>query len=210
MVKTDHNSLKWLLSFRNPEGQVARWIEQLSEFDFEVLHRSGKNHTNADALSRISLNNLCLATKLDGLKSELIEKEQKNDPVINKIIDCVLKNNFTKLDTSKNNKKLKIFWIIRDNLKIHNDMLYKIYNDGINKYLRLIIPKSLKPLILKLAHNNVTAGHFNHNKVFEYIKKNSIGLVKNVILKTGVNHALNVQLEIEQIKNKYQNCKQKF
>ena len=28
--RTDHASLKWLMSFKNPEGQVARWIELLS------------------------------------------------------------------------------------------------------------------------------------------------------------------------------------
>ena len=26
-VRTDHAALKWLLSFRNPEGQTARWIQ---------------------------------------------------------------------------------------------------------------------------------------------------------------------------------------
>ncbi|KRZ63940.1 Retrovirus-related Pol polyprotein from transposon, partial [Trichinella sp. T8] len=44
--------LKWLRNFREPEGQVARWLEKLAEFDFEVVHRPGKKHQNADALSR--------------------------------------------------------------------------------------------------------------------------------------------------------------
>ena len=30
---------------------MARWLELLQEFDFEVIHRSGRCHTNADALS---------------------------------------------------------------------------------------------------------------------------------------------------------------
>ena len=29
---TDHHSLKWLRSFKNPEGQVARWLEKLVEY----------------------------------------------------------------------------------------------------------------------------------------------------------------------------------
>ncbi|CAF4847904.1 unnamed protein product [Pieris macdunnoughi] len=33
-LRTDHAALKWLLQFKNPEGQVARWIEQLQEYDF--------------------------------------------------------------------------------------------------------------------------------------------------------------------------------
>ncbi|KRY98569.1 hypothetical protein T11_17594, partial [Trichinella zimbabwensis] len=44
--------LHWLRNFKEPEGQVARWLEQLAEYDFNVLHRPGRAHCNADALSR--------------------------------------------------------------------------------------------------------------------------------------------------------------
>ena len=54
-VRTDHNSLKWLYSFREPEGQIARWLEVLAEYEFTITHRPGVKHTNADALSRSSL-----------------------------------------------------------------------------------------------------------------------------------------------------------
>jgi hypothetical protein len=46
-VRTDHNSLAWLMNFKEPQGQLARW------FNMEIQHRPGKKHTNADALSRI-------------------------------------------------------------------------------------------------------------------------------------------------------------
>ena len=49
---TDHGSLVWLRNFKEPEGQLARWLEKLQEFDFSVVHRPGRKHTNADALSR--------------------------------------------------------------------------------------------------------------------------------------------------------------
>ncbi|XP_030595617.1 uncharacterized protein LOC115787179 [Archocentrus centrarchus] len=51
-VRTDHSSLRWLTRLREPEGQLARWLEKLAEYDFKVLHRPGKSHQNADALSR--------------------------------------------------------------------------------------------------------------------------------------------------------------
>ena len=50
---TDHNSLTWLLGFKNVEGQLARWLEELVLYDMVVIHRPGKEHVNADALSRI-------------------------------------------------------------------------------------------------------------------------------------------------------------
>ena len=38
---------------KEPKGQIARWIEHLSSFDFEIRHRPDKKHTIADSLSRI-------------------------------------------------------------------------------------------------------------------------------------------------------------
>lgn len=52
LVRTDHSCLPWLLNFRCPEGQMARWLEKLQAYDFVVQHRMGKYHGNADALSR--------------------------------------------------------------------------------------------------------------------------------------------------------------
>ena len=51
-ARTDHAALKWLMTFKEPEGQVARWLEELQAFNFSVEHRAGASHTNADALSR--------------------------------------------------------------------------------------------------------------------------------------------------------------
>lgn len=52
LLRTDHASLTWLLNLKDTEGQLARWLLCLQEFDFEIRHRSGTSHTNADALSR--------------------------------------------------------------------------------------------------------------------------------------------------------------
>ena len=52
-LRTDHASLRWLYRLKEPHHQVARWIEILSEFQFDLHHRAGKDHENADALSRL-------------------------------------------------------------------------------------------------------------------------------------------------------------
>ena len=41
------------MSFKDPANQMARWLEILSQFNFKLEHRAGRNHLNADALSRI-------------------------------------------------------------------------------------------------------------------------------------------------------------
>ncbi|GBM92433.1 Retrovirus-related Pol polyprotein from transposon 297 [Araneus ventricosus] len=51
LLRTDHASLRWLLNFRESEGQIARWIQRLQEYDFKIQHRKGTSHENADALS---------------------------------------------------------------------------------------------------------------------------------------------------------------
>ena len=33
---------------------MARWLEQLEEYDFDVVHRQGKLHVNVDVLSRLT------------------------------------------------------------------------------------------------------------------------------------------------------------
>lgn len=53
ILRTDHGSLTWIQNFREPEGQLARWLDRLQEYDFIVQHRPGAQHGNADALSRI-------------------------------------------------------------------------------------------------------------------------------------------------------------
>ncbi len=51
-VLTDHSALKALQNTIKPVGRRARWIMDLQQYNFEILHRSGKSNKNADALSR--------------------------------------------------------------------------------------------------------------------------------------------------------------
>ena len=51
-IRTDHNSLKWLMQWNNAEGLVGRWIMDIQHFNLTIEHRAGRTHQNADALSR--------------------------------------------------------------------------------------------------------------------------------------------------------------
>ena len=52
LVRVDHHSLIWLTNLKAPSGILARWLETLASFDFQVIHQPGKQHQNADGLSR--------------------------------------------------------------------------------------------------------------------------------------------------------------
>ena len=58
-VRTDHSSLQWLMNFRNLNGQLARWLEELSQYQMTIYHRPGAKSVNVDSLSRIPDLNPC-------------------------------------------------------------------------------------------------------------------------------------------------------
>ncbi|KAL9976989.1 hypothetical protein ACROYT_G014344 [Oculina patagonica] len=51
-VITDHSSLRWLMNVKDATGRLARWSLLLQQYDFEIVHRPGREHSNADSLSR--------------------------------------------------------------------------------------------------------------------------------------------------------------
>lgn len=48
----DHASLLWLLSCKDPTGRLARWTLRLQAYNFTMIHRKGRDHLVADAMSR--------------------------------------------------------------------------------------------------------------------------------------------------------------
>jgi hypothetical protein len=52
-VITDYAALKSLTNGKVPKGRRARWIMELQQYDFEIIHRSGKENKNANALSKL-------------------------------------------------------------------------------------------------------------------------------------------------------------
>jgi len=52
VLQTDHYSLKWLQTFKRPEGILARWVKTLAEFDFTIEHRPGRLHSNVYGVYR--------------------------------------------------------------------------------------------------------------------------------------------------------------
>ena len=49
---TDHAPLKWMAGAKDTNARVTRWFLALQDFRFTVDHRPGREHANADALSR--------------------------------------------------------------------------------------------------------------------------------------------------------------
>ena len=52
IIRTDSSSITFLQGLKEARGMWARWLVYLSSFDFEIIHRPGKQNLAADALSR--------------------------------------------------------------------------------------------------------------------------------------------------------------
>ena len=77
IVRSDHASLQWLMKFKQPEGQTARWLQKLQEYDFEIVHRPGRMHGNADAMSRVP--RPCLASDCSHCRRQEQREETVDD-----------------------------------------------------------------------------------------------------------------------------------
>ena len=59
LFRTDNSSVRyWMRIYSDsydPQGQIARWLVKLAVFDFEIKHRMGKQHSNADGMLRCPL-----------------------------------------------------------------------------------------------------------------------------------------------------------
>ena len=81
ILMTDNKGLKYLLDQPNLNARQARWLDFLSDYDFEIQHIKGKENKVADALSRNASLNFATAistytTDLDEQLKEEIEQDE--------------------------------------------------------------------------------------------------------------------------------------
>ena len=110
IVRTDHAALKWLKSFKQPEGQVARWLEELSVFDMDdIEHRPGRKHSNADGLSR----GPCPQCKMDHYGEKIRRGKAATTPIDH---SNVITRSQAKTETKTTSEDLSSNWLASFNL----------------------------------------------------------------------------------------------
>ena len=53
VIQTDHRALRWLNTMKETNSRLTRWSLSLQPYRFDVVHRAGRQHANADAMSRM-------------------------------------------------------------------------------------------------------------------------------------------------------------
>ncbi len=156
-LRTDHGSLTWLRNFRDPEGQLARWLEILQEFDFTIIHRHGSKHTNADALSRIQCRQCgrethiettpIAVTSLGGGLDGTLRQSQMDDPTIGPVLRAKKAGEKPDPDQVKamslHGRRLLQLW---DQLMLKDQLLWRQYENprGSLTTLQLVVPPPLQ------------------------------------------------------------------
>ncbi|XP_070404318.1 uncharacterized protein [Nothobranchius furzeri] len=190
LLRTDHASLTWMLNFRQPEGQVARWLEILQEFDFEAQHRPGRQHANANALSRhpCSAEECRYCRRLEELdrgptstaaepegKGEgqepftaaELQQQQVSDPVLGMVRDWMEAG--TRPDwsaLSSQGPETKSLYSQWNNLELHGSVLYRRCRapDWGGDILQLLVPRALRLEVFRWVHGAAGTGHFGNGK----------------------------------------------
>ena len=174
VLRTDHAALQWLQRTPEPIGQQGRWLERLAEFEFQILHRPGKKHGNADALSRRpchqcgweDLGTVAAVTETSGDAPTSAEPDpgedliraQGEDPDL-RLVRPWLEDGAQApalVDILRENSAVKTYWYQKDQLYLNDGVIYRKTPDGVEQ---LVVPRALRDEYLKLAHTGITGGH---------------------------------------------------
>lgn len=150
-IRTDHSSLKWLMNYKDPQGQLARWIEMLSSYDFYIEHRPGKFHNNVDSLSRMPCKQCksdhrldCLALKQDSDNAfgftgdDTLSEMQDSDRNLGMVKKWLANKKRPEYNAiSGESMAVKSLWSQWDRLILHEGVLYRKWDDLISKSQKL-------------------------------------------------------------------------
>lgn len=187
ILHTDHNSLGWLHNFQGMEGQLARWVEQLASFQYRIVHRPGKLHTSADALSRlpaftdalpqVGQNQMPLASGDQQLQDPSVCAVQEERPrtqagwefVDDEVakaqreddeLQQLIDLKIRGLAISENSPLLK-YSPVWSQLQIRDSCLVRAppANTDAASQVQVVLPQVLVPKVLAQLHDSLTGGH---------------------------------------------------
>ena len=140
MIRTDHNSLQYLLQQKTLSTEQQKWIEKIAAFDMEIIHKKGKENVVTDALSRKDedITSYSISVAIPEWLNE-IRSEYAKDPETSTIIN-------------NSNHDPKFEW--------KNDILWykgRIYLNSNSKF---------KVKVMKESHDSPATGHVGFFKSY--------------------------------------------
>ena len=191
-VRTDHGSLRWLMKFKNPEGQLARarWLEVLSTYEMKIEHRPGRLHGNADSLSRIPCRQCGMNTVDDYSNSVPVVHQLSSSDENHELRDIgslqeecsdIMQVKSWILEGEKPDRVqiangsyfLKSLWSQWPRLKLENDIVVRRWDVfRMNMVIwQAIIPLKHRRAVLRYAHDIKASGHLGIKKTYSKIQQ---------------------------------------
>ena len=189
LLRTDHGSLTWLCNFKDPEGQLARWLERLQELDFDIVHRRGKSHINADALSRLpcpqcgrdshitpphaEVAQATLQVATNGL-GENLRDMQLADSTLKLLLQGKESGEKPDADNfenaSRSSRRLLQIW---EQLMVCDGILCRRFEalDGSPSVVQIVVPEALRDEVLADLHEGALGGHLGVDKTLARLKE---------------------------------------
>jgi len=194
-VVTDHKALTWLSTMKDPKGRLARWALRLQGFNYKIGYRPGALNHVPDMLSRnpvtkdepdflpevfvideteeIQLNKFPL---FEQFNRENLVAAQKADTLLREL-QTYLANGLLNPSLS-NIDKQHVLLMAKNAFEMEDGLLVRYCNpfnelsfqDELN-YERILIPKSLRNVVLRRLHDDPTSGHLGIEATHDRIQK---------------------------------------
>lgn len=159
-VITDHWSLKWLASLKEPNGRLARWSVKLQQYSFDVLHRKGADHHVPDMLSRsVPVVDFLYMGEIKS-DTKLPEKEDTQSDISDKWYRDMI------LNVNKSPIKYPSWRVVGSTLYKYNKLGTFPNLSSENDFWKRVIPKSQRIEILRKCHDDPCSGHPGILKTF--------------------------------------------
>uniref|UniRef100_A0A914Z7V0 RNA-directed DNA polymerase n=1 Tax=Panagrolaimus superbus TaxID=310955 RepID=A0A914Z7V0_9BILA len=140
---TDNKPLSCLSQKIAKSPRIQRWLIEIQGFDIEFAHVPGIENAVADGLSRFATEINAVETTPDPSYGHLLRAAMTEDPLLQEVMEHVQHNWMHYADTDNH---LKAFSQTRGNLRIRKGLLF--FKN------RLIVPLSLRPLVLEILHRS--------------------------------------------------------
>ena len=171
---TDSKSLLWVKSLKYTNSKLFRWSMTLQEFSFTVKHRSSKQNSNCDALSR----NFPEEDSVNAVENELEIIDQPVKPTDN-LIPII--NRYQILEAQTEDPLLQP--IIQQLKEGKAHATYVLQSDGIlcrrhrdpskplqPEKFQVLLPKALQRQVLEQCHNYPFGLHFSTEKTLQRLQ----------------------------------------
>nr|XP_027213555.1 uncharacterized protein LOC113806594 [Penaeus vannamei] len=190
LIRTDHAALQWLKTLKAPEGQLARWLGRLEQYHYEVQHRPGRVHNNADSLSRRPCEPECqhclrreerVACRQLQVWGDSVDAEERWRQVQREDDDLTPLIKWMEASPERSgwpqvtaeSPVTKHLWQQWAMLRLENGVLQRRWDDarGRPSYWVVLVPHTLRRDLLHELHGGITSGHLGVKRTLTRLRQ---------------------------------------